>query len=306
VRPGSDQVKIWKNAVVHLEGVADAAVYSKRRQAFENQAERIRRDEPPEPPGESAPTEIRKQGTGLFIVSEGRRYLLTARHVVTDEAAARAAVRLYEKSTEAAARNWVFPYVYRVPTLDEAHQGRADSIDLVNVGSSAGSRSGHITYSDPDIDLAVFSLDHRPKSPQRDFADELEAIGHRPIDAGIVVDGPTQESAEIFAVGYPDEIATYWQGDSPRGTRRGSGWASAPVFSFGHVAMVHARLAYFWADISIYPGNSGGPVVEGGWLVGIVSAQALVEDVRVPFARVIPGAEVKKLLQRQREKDERF
>ena len=307
MRPAPDQVKIWKDAVVHLEGVADPTVHKKRRQAFQNQAERIRRNEPPEPSGESsAHSEIRKQGTGLFIVSEGRRYLLTARHVVTDEVAAVAAVRQYPKSNEAVVRNWVFPYVYRVPTLDEAYEGRAGSIDLVNVGSSAGSRSGHITYSDPVIDLAIFSLDHRAKSPQRAFADELEAIGHRPIDAGAIADGPTQESSEIFAVGYPDEIATYWQGETASGPRRGSDWASAPVFSFGHVAMVHARLAYFWADISIYPGNSGGPVVEGGWLVGVVSAQALVEDVRVPFARVTPGAEVKKLLQRQREKDERF
>lgn len=240
------------------------------------------------------------------MVSEGRRYLLTARHVVTDEAAGQAAVRRRARSTEAGVRNWVFPYVYRVPTLDEAYEGRAGSIDLVNVGSSAGSPSGHITYSDPMIDLAIFSLDHRANSPQRHFADELEAIGHRPIDVDAVADGPTQESSEIFAVGYPDEIATYRQGEAPRGLRRRSAWASAPVFSFGHVAMVHARLAYFWADISIYPGNSGGPVVEDDRLVGIVSAQARVEEARVPFAQVISGAEVRKLLGRQREKDERF
>jgi S1-C subfamily serine protease len=302
LRLSPDQVRFWKNAVVHLEGVADPTVYRRRRQAFEGRDERIRRDSPPEP-GES-PT--RKQGTGLFIVSGGRRYLLTARHVVTDEVAAIAAVRRLAKRTEAGVRNWVFPHVYRVPTLDEAHEGRARSIDLVNVGSSAGTVSGHITYSDPVIDLAVFSLDHRPKSPQREFADELEAIGHRPVDAGAIADGPTQESAEVFAIGYPDEIATYRQGDTRTSSRRGSDWASAPLFSFGHVAMVHARLEYFWADLSVYPGNSGGPVVEANRLVGLVSGQALVEDVRVPFARIIPGAEIKKLLGKQREKDERF
>ena len=299
MRLGPDHVETWKNAVVHLEGVADPTVYRRRRRAFED-----RTADPPD--GPSADSEVRKQGTGLFIVSEGRRYLLTARHVVTDEATAIAAVRRLAKSTEAGVRNWVFPYVYRVPTLDEAHEGRASSIDLVNVGSSAGSVSGHITYSDPVIDLAVFSLDHRARSPQREFADELEAIGHRPIDAGAIADGPTQESAEIFAIGYPDEIASYWQGETHRSSRRGSDWASAPLFSFGHVAMVHARLEYFWADISVYPGNSGGPVIEGNRVVGVVSGQALVEDVRVPFARIIPGAEIKKLLQRQQEKDARF
>jgi hypothetical protein len=307
VRLSPAQVAFWKNTVVHLEGVADLSVYEKRRQEIEYPAGGIGRDEAEARPDEaSAQNEVRKQGTGLFVASEGRRYLLTARHVVTDEAAARTAVRRLARNTGAGILNWVFPYVYRVPTLDEAHEGRASVIDLVNVGSSAGSPSGHITYSSPEIDLAVFSLDHRAKSPQRRFADELEAIGHRPIGIDAVADGPSQEGSEIFAVGYPDEIATYWQGETPKRPSRGSDWASAPVFSFGHVAMVSARLEYFWADISIYPGNSGGPVVEGDRLVGVVTAQARVEDVRVPFARVIPGAEIKKLLQRQREKDERF
>jgi CBS domain-containing protein len=39
--------------------------------------------------------------------------------------------------------------------------------------------------------------------------------------------------------------------------------------------MVHHILPFFWADMSIYPGNSGGPVVEDGKLVGVVSAQAV-------------------------------
>jgi hypothetical protein len=307
VRLSPDQVEFWKKAVVHLEGVADLRVYERRIRAFQDLPAPGQRDEPPPPSGEpSTETEIRKQGTGLFIVSEGRRYLVTARHVVTDESTAVAAVSRLANRTEAGVQNWVFPFVYRVPALAEAHEGRATSINLVNVGSSAGSPSGHITYSVPAIDLAIFSLDHRPKSPQRRFADELEAIGHRPVSVDAVMDGSPQEGSEVFAVGYPSEIATYWQGETPSGLRRGSDWASAPVFSFGHVAMVNERLAYYWADISIYPGNSGGPVVEGDRLVGVVSGQALVEQVRVPFARIIPGAEIKRLLQRQREKDERF
>jgi hypothetical protein len=307
VRLTPDRVDAWRNAVVHLEGVADLTVYERRRRAFMHQAENIRRDEHPEPAGEApGQTEIRKQGTGLLLAREGRRYLVTARHVVTDETAAAAAVRRLAARTEASVQNWVFPFIYRVPSLEDAYAGRAASIDLVNVGSSAGSPSGHITYSEPAIDLAIFSLDHRARSPQRRFADELEAIGHRPIAVDAVADGPTGEGSDIFAVGYPDEIATYWQGEAPSGLRRGSDWASAPVFSFGHVAMVHARLGYFWADLSIYPGNSGGPVVEGDRIVGVVSGQALVEDVRVPFARIIPGAQIKRLLDRQRLKDERF
>ena len=34
--------------------------------------------------------------------------------------------------------------------------------------------------------------------------------------------------------------------------------------------MLHNTLPFFWADMSIYPGNSGGPVVANDRLVGIV------------------------------------
>ncbi len=38
--------------------------------------------------------------------------------------------------------------------------------------------------------------------------------------------------------------------------------------------MVHGSLPYFWADMSTYPGNSGGPVIANDRLIGIVSHQA--------------------------------
>jgi CBS domain-containing protein len=53
-------------------------------------------------------------------------------------------------------------------------------------------------------------------------------------------------------------------------------------------------------------GNSGGPVVEDGRLVGIVSAQAIVEGTRVPFARAIKSHYVNPLMSEQQEKDKRW
>jgi len=67
--------------------------------------------------------------------------------------------------------------------------------------------------------------------------------------------------------------------------------------------MCHPALPFFWADISIYPGNSGGPVIEDDKVVGIVSAQAIWEDARIPFARVIRMEHVRPLLDEQRRKD---
>jgi S1-C subfamily serine protease len=74
--------------------------------------------------------------------------------------------------------------------------------------------------------------------------------------------------------------------------------------------MLHDALPFFWADMSIYPGNSGGPVVADGRLVGIVSAQAMlpIDDLpdvhtSIPFARIIKARFVQALLEEQEKRD---
>ncbi len=76
--------------------------------------------------------------------------------------------------------------------------------------------------------------------------------------------------------------------------------------------MLHDALPFFWADISIFPGNSGGPLVANDRLVGVVSAQATlpIDDVpdvrtRIPFGRIIKTKFVRNLLELQEQKDRR-
>jgi S1-C subfamily serine protease len=76
--------------------------------------------------------------------------------------------------------------------------------------------------------------------------------------------------------------------------------------------MLHEGLPFFWVDMSIFPGNSGGPLIEKDRLVGVVSAQATVpiDDVpnvrtRIPFGRIIKSKFVHTLLEMQEKKDRR-
>ncbi|OGU50797.1 MAG: hypothetical protein A2006_10330 [Ignavibacteria bacterium GWC2_35_8] len=48
--------------------------------------------------------------------------------------------------------------------------------------------------------------------------------------------------------------------------------------------------------MSVYPGNSGSPVIQDDKLVGIVSAQPLLENQRVLFAIVIKAEFIRSLL----------
>jgi len=74
--------------------------------------------------------------------------------------------------------------------------------------------------------------------------------------------------------------------------------------------MLHHELPWFWADISIYPGNSGGPVVANDRLVGIVSSQAIIPvegapdaRTRIPFGRIVKTRFVHALLKEQERRD---
>ena len=74
--------------------------------------------------------------------------------------------------------------------------------------------------------------------------------------------------------------------------------------------MLHDELPFYWADMSIYPGNSGGPVFENEKLIGIVSGQPSIQvenfkelQVRIPFAKIIKAKYVKELILEQEQRD---
>ena len=119
----------------------------------------------------------------------------------------------------------------------------------------------------------MISIDERgPK-----FTESLFAAGYSPVSLSDLGETPTSEGADVFTVGYLDAVSSLPARLPHSGLL---GWhasvISQPNFSFGRVSMLDPDLPVFWTDMSSYPGNSGGPVVEDGRLVGVVSAQASV------------------------------
>jgi hypothetical protein len=300
----------WKHAVVHLEGAADSVPLAEQLAELRDVSKRLA---DPSTPGDLVldtlrSRDLRFRGTAIFMRADEHSYLLTARHVLTDrDAALRADINpdwVKERTTpeehEAALARWIFPIVFRVPGLDEVlTRGFVEHAEFL-MNLQAGVRSmAPYTFSTPEIDLAVISL----KSQQR-FADDLLNAGYEPIGLGDLADGPSAEGADVFSVGYPKATAVVGeQRLHPASAHWASRAVSLPVSSFGKVAMSHPSLAFFWADISLYPGNSGGPVVEGDRLVGIVSSQASWEGTRIPFARAVRIDHIRALLDEQRAKD---
>lgn len=292
----------------------------------------------------------RFHGTGVFLTHKENYYLITARHVLFDEILAKREYnREYkriedehnflvnsgkfseidietserhrvQRLAELASKNFdstIFPIIFRVPSLDEinTYGADADRQFLMNLGAG-GNFTGAYIFSEPDIDIAIISLNGLQL--RRRFADNLLASGYLPVTIDDIGEQPSAEGAEVFTVGFPASTAVLglFSDNTDLGYWR-SNYFSIPNFVFGRISMLHSALNYFWTDMSIYPGNSGGPVIENNKLVSIVSAQAQIPldktdektpdyFVRIPFGRIIKAENVLVLLETLRRSEAGF
>jgi hypothetical protein len=321
---------MWKRAVIHLECATDSEHFYdriKRIDLLRKELERgqITHEQYAEQIG-SKTRDIRFHGTAFLIEHYTRRYMITARHVLWDEHSSKREyqeeenklqdlpeqmrVSMLENAKEYEL-NKIFNIIFRVPSLDEKSQNNFNPVNecLMNLGAGTSS-SVPYTFSKPEYDLAVVSLDQRDEH----FANELVNKGYNFISSNHIAESPSKEGAKVYTIGFPESMSI--QGElilHPAETHWSSSDFSLPITSFGRVSMLHKSLPFFWADMSIYPGNSGGPLVEEDnveELVGIVSGQPTIPvennlqlRTRIPFARIIKAKYILELISQQEEKD---
>lgn len=319
-------IERWKKAVIHLECATDKVHYAEQFKRDYELRHLLRNNKISfedfinAQPIERGDKEVRSQGTALFIVHEQCHYLVTARHVIHNKYFADIEVEEAKKECESwpehdrdshikhkqqNVSNMIFSTIFRVPSINELIAGQSVEEYLTNIGSGTYDTAAY-TFSDPSTDLAIISLDQR--APY--FAEELISRGYIPIPASDIADGPEHDGDELLAIGFPSTSRLHHTPLSKAEAILQSSFHSLPISSFGRVAMVHNNIPFFWADISIYPGNSGGPVIAKDRLVGIVSAQASVAldqaphiRARIPFGKIIKASYIHELLQQQIEKD---
>jgi hypothetical protein len=312
----------WKKAVIHLECATDSEHYSERMKRDIERSNQLNNGEITKEEYSqtlrAASRDLRARGTALFITHNERYYLLTARHVLHDYHTVKMEIDYqvnrqdnipdhvrsqYIQSAQENESNAIYGIVFLVPSFDEVQAvgGHFHAPNLMNLGAGAPSMHA-FTFSEPTLDLAIVSLDREPV-----FLGELMQLGYRPVSSSLIEDGPTSEGAEVFTVGFPEATSVL-------GHFIPNSWSSSsyslPVFSWGKVSMLHDNIPSYWCDMSIYPGNSGGPVIENGKLVGVVSAQASIPidslsqfRTRIPFANIIKTKFVMELIKTQENKD---
>lgn len=312
----------WKKAVINVECATDREHFydkiNREKKFFEKfKSEEISREEFMEERLRiwEVSKDKRFWGTALFLICNSKRYLVTARHVVWDEKSAEREFREEKERTKAlpenkrrellqsareSQQNRIFSMIFRVPSYDENISNNEDSIPRFLMNLEAGVTASHpYTFSPKDIDLAIISLDHGNVYSQ--FADELLERGYKPISLADINDEPTQEGSEVFTVGFPGSISFIDTLNRPLAeVKWASDMYSLPAFAFGKVSMLNEELFYFWADMNIYPGNSGGPVIEDDKLVGIVIGGTLSVH---PFGLMAKAKYLFDLIEKQEQKD---
>lgn len=314
----------WSRTVVHLEGATNSLHWSERRTALN---ELRRRHDIGEISHEDygiqydryTALDLRYTGTATLLKSEDRHYLLTARHVLHDKFTGEMDLQAarqrpgYNPSDddlyEMIAEMQIFPLIFQVSSIDDAINGSPADGTLLALQSGYPPALPY-TFSDPLLDLAIVSL----RDQASDFLNKLLRSGYKAVDVSSISKRRVSVGEDIFTVGFPastshiDEL----QPDMAQHITpdRRSMLVSTPVFSFGKVAMAHEALEYFWADMSVYPGNSGGPVIRDNEIVGVVSAQATVpvndtsgERVGIPFGMIVHSDAIMSLIKEQEKKD---
>jgi hypothetical protein len=310
-----DGVEKFKKAIVHLECAADSKSYEeqnlKEKELNKKFNEgKLTKDELSKELMKLS-RDFRVQGTAIFLQDDNKRYLVTARHVLYDAKAGVGGV------TGPGARSIdpIYYMVYRVPSLEDYQKygEKVGKIFMMNLETMSESYS----FSSKEIDLAIISLDSPLVKKIFHFDENLTYLGHVPITLADIADEPSGEASPVFIVGYPSSTSSISKivSDPWR-----SNTISLPTFSFGRVAMLNKLLPYFKCDISAYPGDSGGPVIENGKLVGIVSQQPLIHTdiiditngnysqtekalTRIPFSIATKAKYIKELLEVQKKKD---
>ena len=257
-----------------------------------------------------------QRGTALFISHESKKYLVTAKHVVWDIESAEkefndevwmllswpdSRKHYLLDSAKEKYHNRIFWKIFLVNPF-----GKGLILENLRISEVGTPDTAPYTF-DHEHDLAIISLNQTNSQ----FTDKLLELGYEPIPSSDISDGPSEEGVDVFTVGYPVDVSEYDEFELPKAVENhASKFISIPNFAFGRVSQLKDNLNYFWVDMSVYPGNSGGPVIENDKLVGIVIEQAAIKsdtdlnvEIRIPFGTITKAEFVLKLIEKQEKKD---
>lgn len=220
-------------------------------------------------------------GTAVYVADGDKRYMITAKHVVYDEASTLQNAWNQRDTARGNRRKYEAIYEFAVKTPYDMYLRRERSGK--SSWTSAINNKVYVLSSDRQ-DIAVISLQGIGMKDVRRSLDSAQCI---PIPISkIDTSNDDQIGDDVYAIGYPslssitefqEEAASQYTPPSPviEGAFQSKDIV-LPMYVWGKISMEHPKLDYFIADLDGYPGNSGGPLVREGKMIGIISGQILV------------------------------
>jgi hypothetical protein len=266
----------WEKAVLNIESISDKysiyeifTIIQERRRQNKNYSESDSLKDY---------NQLREQitkisGTAIYLSDGDNRYLVTAKHVVYDK---NYTIRhIYFTKEDLKKRS--HEYFEKLNSLISVKtplslyvNGRCNLLEIPEVNQDSATRP--FKFSNDNIDIAIISLQSKITYSLRGL---LEEDGYKPISINDIdtIDNHVI-SEDLLAIGYPafsslTQIAVQNKEDYED--------IVLPLATFGKTALCNQLLYYFIADITVNPGNSGGPIIRNNKIVGIVSQQMLVD-----------------------------
>lgn len=212
-----------------------------------------------------------RTGTAIYIKYQGRKYLVTAKHVLYDQILhQQKAYETYNKIADWTGDMDAIPLriSIRVPLSYQKTRNQFNSIAITYL-NFVKSINPYIFQSDITGDgLCIISLQEKNFNNLDTF---LMGRGYVPVSFDDVdTTNNIGDGDEIMTVGFPENISVVAR-YAITGQEFQLPEIVSPFTCFGRVAMNDPELHYFFVDLTIAPGNSGGPIIDHNKMVGIVS-----------------------------------
>ena len=217
-------------------------------------------------------TTLTSTGTGLYVTFNKRNYLITAKHVIYDEA--NALQKRYEKlngiydwdKLEAIAPRFsiVTPFEYFNKTK------RVNNFAVFPNNFFHGNLPYFFISDSTGDGIGVISLQERNFK----YIDTLLLMnGYIPVNLeDVLTEDKIEVLDEVYAIGFPEMISVVIRPEWKNGIIPNQ--TPDIVKSFivkGTIAMFEENIQHYYVDLTITPGNSGSPIIRCGKLIGIVS-----------------------------------
>ena len=212
-------------------------------------------------------------GTAVYVKDGNRKYLITAKHVLLDSVLTKE--KLYDKAHQLLKPGESVEAIYnrisvRTP-IDYARNNSINNRAVYNYEHVTSKLQPYVLLPDKsDNDLAIISLQEKNYKLLDDI---LQQDGYQPIPVDKILSGEDLSVGEdIYTIGFPENISVVGKVDVPSNAPMYQlNQVVSPFTTFGKVSMSSTSLNFFYAAVPISFGNSGGPVIKDGHLVGIVS-----------------------------------